>query len=434
MAQQYGPTPEAKTSIDSLLELLKEKGKMDLNNVSITLGVSPTIIEEWAKVLENGRLVKVSYEVGRMFLEPASEGGERQSRGTEMQAEAQRSALQSEMEVEQITLERYSKKLEDLSTTVAGMETMYSQRLPAIKKLFSELDSASTPMAKRMAELQETQKTAEAYFSQLDRRVDSIYAKINTFGGSNIERALRQKEETLKNSLARADSARAALHDLEDTRQALYSKISSDIDKQVKEYRAGLKEALDQIYAQLRADATEAVTIDKEIKTELAETKKTADRAELLKKDMELARAALLSSRNSFKDQYQKTAGEISQTAATFESRYQTAQVQIADFKNVMGAVSSAHDTMESVKRDMGAIQQTITAAEANVAKIIEQLKTIGTTREMDSSQKSRAVGELSRKSIDAKMEAERINTAIEQTEEKLRAEANEEAPPPPEG
>ena len=41
MAHQTDPTPEAKTSIDSLLELLKEKGKVDLNTVSITPGSKP---------------------------------------------------------------------------------------------------------------------------------------------------------------------------------------------------------------------------------------------------------------------------------------------------------------------------------------------------------------------------------------------------------
>ena len=63
------PSSEAKTSIDSLIELLSDKGKLDLNTVSITLGVSPTIMEEWAKVLESGKLIKVSYEVGKMYLE-----------------------------------------------------------------------------------------------------------------------------------------------------------------------------------------------------------------------------------------------------------------------------------------------------------------------------------------------------------------------------
>ena len=78
-------------------------------------------------------------------------------------------------------------------------------------------------------------------------------------GGQNIERALKQKEEMLKTALSRADSAKAALMDLEDTKQALYGKISSDIDQQVKEFKSGLKASLDQMYQELKADAADAI-------------------------------------------------------------------------------------------------------------------------------------------------------------------------------
>src|SRR5271156_5028815 len=61
---------ETRTSIDTLLELLKVKGKSELNGIAIALDVDPRIVENWAKVLETGNLIKISYKVGKMYLEP----------------------------------------------------------------------------------------------------------------------------------------------------------------------------------------------------------------------------------------------------------------------------------------------------------------------------------------------------------------------------
>ena len=227
------PSFDTKTSIDSLIELLTDKGKMDLNTIAITLDVSPMIVEEWAKVLEAGKLVKVSYEVGKMYLELANaNAGTEQGKSAAMKADVQKSVLQGEMEVEKITLDKFSKTLEDLSETSMGMEKLYRQKMPNIQKLFSELDAMSAPMARRTRELAEAQKTANSYFGQLDKKTDALYAKIDTLESSSVGRALKERGETIMSALSRADMAKAALLDLEDTREPLYDKISSDIDRQ----------------------------------------------------------------------------------------------------------------------------------------------------------------------------------------------------------
>ena len=59
---------ETETDIDLLLEMLKKYGKSDLTNISIKLGVSPTIVESWVRILESGRLVRVTHELGKMYI------------------------------------------------------------------------------------------------------------------------------------------------------------------------------------------------------------------------------------------------------------------------------------------------------------------------------------------------------------------------------
>ena len=47
-----GDREETKTSIDSLLDLLNKYGRRDLTSIAVELGISPTIIESWLKILE----------------------------------------------------------------------------------------------------------------------------------------------------------------------------------------------------------------------------------------------------------------------------------------------------------------------------------------------------------------------------------------------
>ncbi|MDE1865406.1 MAG: hypothetical protein KGH94_02070 [Candidatus Micrarchaeota archaeon] len=425
MTSEQGATPEAKTSIDSLLELLKEKGKLDLTTISISLGVSPSIIEEWARVLENGKLVRISYEVGKMYLEARGETGE-QARATSVRAEAQKSVLQNEMKVEKITLDKYSKNLEDLSTTVAGMDAIYKQKLPAIQRIFAELDTMSAPMSKKTRELDSTMKSAEAYFAQLDKKVDDLYSKINTLEGANIERTLRQKEETLKLALARADTAKATLVDIEDTKQALYGKISSDIDIQVREFKAALKTSIEQIYNDLKADAAQAITVDKEIRTELAETSKVSGEAMRLKKEVESSKNLLLNARKSFKDQYVKTIEEVNQISGSVMQKYDKAQLDLNTLKASMGEVTSIHESIVKTKAELESVQKSISASREEVETIISAIRALDAEKNIDPGKKAKAVAELSKKSLAAKLKGERIDKALKDADNSIKDQMNE--------
>ncbi len=419
------PSSEATTSIDSLLDLLKEKGKVDLNTVSISLGIGPKIIEGWAKVLENGKLIKISYEVGKMYLELLGTGAATdQGKSAEIMTEAQKSVLQNEMEVEKITLDRFSTNLDELSSTVAGMENLYKQKLPNIQKLFSELDGLSAPIARKTKELDEVQKSAESYFGQLDKRVDSIFEKVTSMEGRSAGATLRQKEESLRATFAKAEEAKAALVDLEDTKQALYSKISSDIDRQVKEFKAGLKGSVAQVYTELKADAAESVAVDREIKAELAKMSKTTAEVEKLKKDTEGARADLIGSRNIFKDKYQKIIDDVSKSSKAVEQKYMAAQSQLAEMKAALGEVAHLHDSIVGARAELSAIQTSIEASKASVQSILETLRTMDTLKNMGQMEKAKVVEELSRKAMGTRAKRDRIKKSLKETSTALKSQS----------
>ena len=416
---------EAKTSIDSLIELLTEKGKLDLNTIAITLGISPTIVEGWAKVLENGKLIRISYEVGKMYLELQKGTAAEQGHTAGIKIEAQKSILQSEMEVEKITLDKFSRNLDELATTAERMEAIYKQKMPNVQRLFAELDIMSAPMAKKTKELEAAQKAADMYFSQLDRKTEALYAKIEVLEHSSTGGALKQKGAMLKIALSRADQAKAALLDLEDTRQALYTKVSDEIDKQVKEFKVGLKASVDQIYADLKIDATEAAKVEKDIKAEMDQSAKIFKEGEKMKREAEDVRLAVTTSRVVFKEGYQKIIGDLQKMYMEITPKYRTAQAQLEALKASMGEIAKLHDSVALARDEIKSIDKEIQASRANVSSILETLKTLDLVgKKMAQVEKAQALAELSNKVIDTKQAQEHIKQMIKGANASLKTES----------
>src|SRR5271170_5516673 len=111
---------ETRTSIDTLLELLKVKGKSELNGVAVALDVDPRIVENWAKVLEAGNLIKISYKVGKMYLEPMNLKPEQQL-DMKTKTDVTKFILEEDIAIERISLEKFSKNIEELNKSIGSM-------------------------------------------------------------------------------------------------------------------------------------------------------------------------------------------------------------------------------------------------------------------------------------------------------------------------
>ncbi len=64
------------TDIDKLISLIKEKKRVELNEVAHILGVSASTVEEWASFLEKEGIISLDYSLSDVFLvwkEPSQE-------------------------------------------------------------------------------------------------------------------------------------------------------------------------------------------------------------------------------------------------------------------------------------------------------------------------------------------------------------------------
>ena len=56
------------TGVDKLIELVKEKGKIDISLASKLLHIPVHQIEDWARVLEDAGIISIEYHLTHVFL------------------------------------------------------------------------------------------------------------------------------------------------------------------------------------------------------------------------------------------------------------------------------------------------------------------------------------------------------------------------------
>ena len=161
--------------------------------------------------------------------------------------------------------------------------------------------------------MEETRNAAELYFMQIDKRMDLLYSKISSLDPNATDRMLKMKIDKLNEVLLKADSIKISLIDLEDTKEALYKTVSSEIDDRVKDFKSAFRRSLDGLYLDLKSDSAEIMDIEKEVKIEQADLLKLSQESERMRKEADSARNALITSRSNFKDRYQKIIEELNQ-------------------------------------------------------------------------------------------------------------------------
>jgi uncharacterized protein involved in exopolysaccharide biosynthesis len=128
------------TGVDALVKLVRERGRIELREVAVELGISQGMIEEWAKVLEREGIVRIEYQLTKIYLTtPTSEKSEAQKKAkdiTDMQV-----TLAREAESQLKRLERVGRELDEMRDEFVGVSKVFEDKMAAARQKVRELDS-----------------------------------------------------------------------------------------------------------------------------------------------------------------------------------------------------------------------------------------------------------------------------------------------------
>ncbi len=128
------------TGVDRLMKLVRDRGRIELRDAAVELGISQGVLEEWSRVLEKEGVIRIEYLFTKVYLTtPSAEKDEKQKRAKEI-ADMQ-VTVSREVETQAKRLERVGKELDDMRDEFLGVSKLFEDKLAAVRQRVRELDA-----------------------------------------------------------------------------------------------------------------------------------------------------------------------------------------------------------------------------------------------------------------------------------------------------
>ena len=386
---------EAKTTIDSMVELLKMKGRMDLNSIAMALGLASSIIEGWAKVLEAGGVVKITYEVGRMYIEPMNLNPEQVS---ELSAKfnAELGTFNARLETQGLSLDNLASYIKELSTTASTAEGIFSKSAPALQKELFELNRLRTQIDGYNNEIKNMAGASENTYTQVNKKFDEFYTKYNQFMEKSTTAAAPIFSGT--ESVQKAKDSLTALDRVRKDKDQAIENIKKELDQQVSAVHAAIDTASKQINDMIKQQKEQ---VEKEVKGSndymksvqslLSESKSLTSEAQQFMKKLD-------HDKGQFNDRFSRIDKEMKEATALFQNKYTSLAARMDEVNKRYGDAGSLSAALADVKTKSDQAQGDIIALKGELTKLKQETVALMTLKNMPIEKRDSILESLSKR------------------------------------
>ncbi len=369
------PKPDAKTTIDSLTELLKEKGRIELGKAAATLGINPTIVENWAKVLEKGNMVRITYEVGKMYIEPVSVSKE-QERAIEATVEAERSTIASTVAQERASLEQLTLELGDIDLTVKSAEKVFQERFPIIEKELDEINSIYKALETENTKVESIKKGAQGTYDDLNRKITALYSKIEGVDANTTQLTLN-KLASIREELKKAQELENQLNLLSRSKDRALEAIKKSVEDQLRNLEKEIDRSRKNINLQLQIYSKQIEQALKEVREQERNVRDLSSQVSSFRRERESAKKSLEEARTSFNDQFIKTFTDMENRSSILSRETKSILSQLNTVKEGFGQASKVYDAVQKAKIEVATAQKAVAALHEETDKLLSEVTEI---------------------------------------------------------
>jgi DNA-binding transcriptional ArsR family regulator/uncharacterized protein YukE len=409
---------EGTTSIDSLVKLLRAKGKLELSKVAEQLDVSPSLLDNWAKVLEQNNIIKISYELGKMYLSPVSKA-EEDAKMVSARAEVKRDVIAQSLSTQLVELNNFASALSNVNISVSNAETLYKEKFPEIQRLLEQVNKVYDTVEEKNRSIASMKKQTTESYEAVARRFSQLESKINDLSKLSSSQPVEnmRKVGELSKSIS---SVVVTINSLERSKA-----------KQMEELKKGLRAQFDLLASEIDK---ESLTLDLTLKTYRSqlmdlskETELTKSKYENLKhfvndfeKDKARIEASLRASSTAFDDAYQKERQELERRADAYDEISDSLKEKITNLKAQFGDASRLVDSIRSTKAQMQEVEKQIDASRTEIIKMLNEIKALPTLTNLTPAQKAAIVENLSQNENTSRRKITKMRDNVRSTIQKL--------------
>jgi chromosome segregation ATPase len=409
---------ETRTTIDALLELLRSRGKSELNSIAIALNMDSRIIESWAKVLENGNLVHITYEVGRMYLEPITIPVDEQQ-DTKVKTNITKFILEEDLAVERISLDKFSKNIDELSNSIGKMEKIYKTKMPDVQGALADIDKAYAPIEEKKRAMDRLKDQADKDFEEINKNAETLYTKIGGLSPKQIETDVNEQLDKLNKVVDKIKEAQNSLSEIEKTQSDFFKTIKSDTDRQIQELKKQLSDSQLNTEQNLKANASELKELMKGVSGQLNDAKQVSKEMDNFKKVFEGSRRDLDFLKTQFTDKYEKLKTGMNADSEAVESQSQKVEALVNSTKESFGDIAKFDENMKSWRKNVDDMSKELINTRNDIIKLTNQLNSLDTSKDSLEG-KVKDINSLSAEVDKTKEKTSRIKKIIKSTTDEI--------------
>ncbi|MCL4404923.1 MAG: hypothetical protein M1544_00295 [Candidatus Marsarchaeota archaeon] len=387
---EQNTSTEARTTIDTMLELIRAKGRMDLNSVASSLGIAPSVVEGWAKVLESGNLIKISYEVGKMFLSPI-ELSKEDLQALETKTEQKKFILSEELESEVISAEKLDESLKGLGASMQAFEARLQKESPEAHKKVEELSKMYSQLRSYQANIDSIKKSINSDYDAMEKRFDEVIQKANKVAEQE-QKAKGGIPQTIQENL---NAAKAAIQEVETVKKNIASSIEStrkDLENQLKQEDIRLNQIIKQSKEQLEASF-------KELEKESGMYKGNIKELKELQLSYEQLSKKLNQEHSEFNANYSKLEQGLKGALDKFTPKYEEALNELNKAMENAGSIGEIVKNMSDLKAEIADLEPKLGTYRQELQRIKDQVDALNAAKNISATQKDDRLKELENRS-----------------------------------
>ncbi|MCL5122405.1 MAG: hypothetical protein M1279_00320 [Candidatus Marsarchaeota archaeon] len=364
---------QTRTSIDSLLDLVNAKGRMDINSVASQLGVAPSIVENWAKVLEKSGLITVKYEVGKMFVEPAGQKGDAKAMNAKM--EVQQSSLSTDAEAKLLELQKLSEMLDNLRATALSANKIYSEKMPELQSRLNEINKVYEQVEKENSIVSEMKANLEKTYEGINNKVSDMLKKLDYLDSGDLSSKLNDSISKVEGILKGSGSTDEKLKAARTEKEKAIASLRSDLDNQFKKLRQDLDNSSKEMDEEMRKQEQAVKEYNQGLAEQLKVSKDLLKQVSDFKKEKDKEKKALNEAVKEFSDKYSKSYSIVSKDMELLERSSKSIMADILNLKSNFGDAANIYDTLLSIQKDVDGMKAKVAETHDNLQKMQEGIK-----------------------------------------------------------
>lgn len=370
---------QAKTSIDSLVELLHSKGRMELHQIALTLAVDPTIVESWAKVLEEGNLARIVNEVGKMYVEPITITKE-QEQSVKAAIETEKSTLITTTTSELSSLENLTTQINALAATAQQAERLFREKMPHLEMQLRKVNKMYSRLMSANSKMESIKKRNENVYEHVNKRAEELLSRVEVIDPSS-EDITRGELVKMKEALKAANEFESQIHLIKISKDKAMDTIRKSMKVQVKALEKELNKAEYNVDAQLREYEEQLKTSIRSVNDQYRAMKNPIRAASGFKREAVSARKTIASSKSKFNDEYTRVSSAMIASETSLAAEIKTMLAELDSLKASVGTVAELYDHMQKTKEEVTALSKRVDGLKQESNKIIAQLNALETMK-----------------------------------------------------